>query len=97
MDAELVIGPDAQFEIDEAYDWYECRRSGLGERFLSKLNECLQSICHMPTRYGRIQRSYRRAIMKTFPYYVIYEFEADRVSIFSVLHHSRDLSARFDR
>jgi toxin ParE1/3/4 len=34
MAAELIIAPEAQQDIDEAYSWYEDRRPGLGEEFL---------------------------------------------------------------
>ena len=33
MVAELIIAPEAQQDIDEAYSWYEDRRYGLGEAF----------------------------------------------------------------
>ena len=35
MAVELVIAPEAAKDIDEAYEWYERRRTGLGEEFLS--------------------------------------------------------------
>ena len=31
MTAELIIAPEAQHDVDEAYSWYEDRRPGLGE------------------------------------------------------------------
>jgi hypothetical protein len=31
MAAELVIAPEAEKDLDEAYSWYESRRAGLGE------------------------------------------------------------------
>ena len=30
MAAELIIAPEAQQDVDEAYSWYEDRRPGLG-------------------------------------------------------------------
>jgi hypothetical protein len=35
MAAKLVIAPEAEQDIAEAYSWYEGRRAGLGEEFLS--------------------------------------------------------------
>jgi plasmid stabilization system protein ParE len=35
MGVELVVAPEAQQDIEEAYGWYEERRSGLGEDFLN--------------------------------------------------------------
>ncbi len=31
---ELIIRPEAEAEITEAYDWYEARSRGLGANFL---------------------------------------------------------------
>jgi hypothetical protein len=41
MPVELVIAPEAESDIAEAYDWYEGRRPGLGEEFLSSVDACL--------------------------------------------------------
>jgi hypothetical protein len=38
MPVELVIAPGAELDIAEAYVWYEGRRPGLGEEFLSSVD-----------------------------------------------------------
>jgi len=43
MPLELVIAPEAELEIAEAYVWYEGRRVGLGEEFLSSVDACLKA------------------------------------------------------
>jgi hypothetical protein len=35
MAAELIIAPEVEQDLAEAYAWYEARRVGLGEEFLS--------------------------------------------------------------
>ncbi len=35
MAVELIIAQEAQQDVDEAYSWYEDRRPGLGEEFLT--------------------------------------------------------------
>ena len=39
MAAELVLAPEAERDISEAYDWYENRRHGLGEEFLGCVDD----------------------------------------------------------
>jgi plasmid stabilization system protein ParE len=51
MTAELIIAPEAQQDVDEAYSWYEDRRPGLGEEFLSCVDACIQTISRMPELY----------------------------------------------
>jgi hypothetical protein len=35
MAAKLVVAPEAELDITEAYVWYESRRVGIGKEFLS--------------------------------------------------------------
>jgi hypothetical protein len=48
MDVELFIAPEAEQDIADAYGWYEDRRTGLGEDFLSCVDACIQGICRTP-------------------------------------------------
>ena len=41
MAAKLVVAPEAEQDISEAYAWYEDRRVGLGEKFLSCVDACI--------------------------------------------------------
>jgi hypothetical protein len=40
MAAELILAPEAELDVAEAYAWYEKRRAGLGEEFLSSVDAC---------------------------------------------------------
>jgi len=44
MAAKLVIAPEAELDIAEAYVWSEGRRAGPGEKFLSSVEACMESI-----------------------------------------------------
>ena len=37
----VVIRPEAGFDIKDAYEWYEAQRKGLGEGFLLCIEEAL--------------------------------------------------------
>lgn len=41
MAAELIIAPEVEQDLAEAYTWYESRRAGLGEDFLSSVDACI--------------------------------------------------------
>ena len=74
MAAELIIAPEAQQDVDEAYRWYEDRRSGLGEEFLGCVDACIQAICRMPELHAKVHEEYRRALVRRFPYAIFYEY-----------------------
>ena len=70
MAFELVIAPEAESAIAEAYAWYEGRRAGLGEEFLSTVDACLESIRRRPEMYPIIHETFRRSLTRRFPYAV---------------------------
>ena len=55
MAAELIMAPEAEQDVAEAYGWYDRRRTGLGEDFLSCVDACIQGICRAPKARFRIQ------------------------------------------
>ncbi len=54
MAAKLIIAPEAEQDLGEAYAWYEYRRAGLGEEFL------------MPDRTRLVTPSTRENGIKSF-------------------------------
>lgn len=90
MAAELVILPEAAQDMDEAYAWYEGQRVGLGEDFLSCVDACFQGLLRTPEMHALVHESYRRALVRRFPYSVFYEYTADTVTVYCVFHNSRD-------
>lgn len=90
MAAELVIAPEAEADIDEAYAWYEAKRAGRGEDFLSRVDACLQAIARVPQMHGLFHGNYRRALVRKFPYAVFYEYADDTVTVYCVFHTSQD-------
>ena len=90
MAVRLVLSPETEQDIREAYDWYENRRFGLGEEFLCCVDACLQRVCRAPELHAKVQQDYRRVLLRRFPYAVFYEYADDTVTVYSVFHTSRD-------
>jgi plasmid stabilization system protein ParE len=90
MAAELIIAPEAEQDLADAYDWYEARRAGLGEEFLSCVDACIQGICRMPEIYAVVHDNYRRALVRRFPYAVFYEYADETVTVYCVFHAAQD-------
>ena len=44
MAVELIVAPEVEQDLIEAYNWYQGRRPGLGEEFLSCVDACVQAI-----------------------------------------------------
>ncbi len=90
MAAELVVAPEAEGDILEAYGWYEKQHIARGEEFLRCVDACIQAICRSPLAHAVIHKSYRRGVVRRFPYVVFYEYADEKVTVYCVFHSSRD-------
>ena len=90
MAAKLVVAPEAELDITEAYVWYESRRAGLGEEFLSSVDACMERIRRQPAIFPRVHQEYHRALIRRFPYAIFFEPAETGVTVYAVFHTSRD-------
>jgi plasmid stabilization system protein ParE len=92
MAASLAYTQQAEDDVAEAHDWYEQQQPGLGATFLTRVEACTTSICRTPKIGRPYATHYRRALVRRFPYAVIYRYDdaTDAVTIHAVFHTSRD-------
>jgi hypothetical protein len=57
MAARLIIAPEAEADISDAYTWYEAQRTGLGEDFSSARDACIQAILRYPDMDAPVYRA----------------------------------------
>jgi plasmid stabilization system protein ParE len=93
----IALKPGAEDDIEHAYNWYEDQRLGLGEEFLEELIVYYRKLELQPTAFGKLNRMYRRAILKQFPYVIIFEINKTEVIIYAVFHKSRSPKNRLRR
>ncbi len=93
MSFPLVFHPDVQAEVDDAYQWYEQQRAGLGDEFLEALETVYQRLQATPEMHQILLRDVRRALLRRFPYSVYYRFHGDGVEVIAVQHQRRNLAA----
>jgi toxin ParE1/3/4 len=86
----LIIRPEAEAELAEAFDWYEQRVPGLGEEFLVAFDVALASILSNPLQHPALHRGIRRALTRRFPYQVLFLVEEDVITVIAVFHGARD-------
>lgn len=88
IDAEFT--DEAFLDIQDAYNWYENERLGLGELFLYQIEERLSRLKEYPESSPTEVDEFRRAMLKQFPYYIVYEFNPKLIVVYAVIHTSRD-------
>jgi plasmid stabilization system protein ParE len=89
MILELIIHPEAEADIAEAFDWYETRVPGLGSEFLLVLDALFNSILRNHLIYPAVYKNVRRALTRRFPYAVFFITEDTKVVVLSVFHVKR--------
>jgi|WetSurMetagenome_2_1015567.scaffolds.fasta_scaffold02998_3 toxin ParE1/3/4 len=86
----LLIRPEAEADIEEAYRWYERLRSGLGSDFLLCVEEGLDKIQKNPEMYRVVHRNVRRLLIRRFPYGNFYITGPGLTIVLAVFHGHRD-------
>jgi plasmid stabilization system protein ParE len=97
MAADLILTPEANADLDEAYAWYEAQQVGRGEDFLTRVDACLRSVTRLPEMYAPFHGTYRRALVRRYPFAVFYEHHEGIVTVYSVFHTSQNPDRWRDR
>jgi plasmid stabilization system protein ParE len=82
----LEIQDDANAEIVQAYAYYEEKREGLGEEFIKNLDTYFERIIANPKHFPEKRKPYREAVVKRFPYLIVYEITEKKIIIYSVFN-----------
>jgi len=90
MAAELILAPEAELDIADACLWYENRRAGLGDEFLSAIDASMERIRRQPEVFPVVHEAYRRALVRRFPYAIFFEFEGVSIAVYALFHTARD-------
>ena len=86
MSRRLVIRPEATEEIAEAAEWYEKRGAGLSAEFLRALDATIARVERNPLQYPRVHQEMRRALLRRFPYGVIFTVSDEEIVILACTH-----------
>lgn len=86
----IALRREAQQEFDEAFDWYEGRRPGLGRQFAERIQEVLDRIAANPEMHAVVYKNARNAIVRRFPYSVFYQIEPKEIIVLAIFHGKRN-------
>jgi toxin ParE1/3/4 len=88
----VVLRDEALAEFDEAFDYYENKKPGLGVDFVARVQRVFDRIAANPLMHGVVFADIRKAVVTRFPYCVFYRPETTRVEVIAVFHSRRDPS-----
>ncbi len=90
MSLPLDFRPEARRDFDEAFDWCNAPRAGLGKRFADAVDAALRAVAAHPLRNATVHREVRKATVKRFPFAVFYRAEPQRIEALAICHAKRD-------
>jgi plasmid stabilization system protein ParE len=97
MNNRIIIRPEAESDISDAYSWYEGRLSGLGSEFIDCIDDAINSILLNPESYAVALKNIRRILIRRFPYAVYYLYEESVIVVLAVFHFKRNPKSWFQR
>jgi hypothetical protein len=90
MNYPVVFSDEAKTDVSEAFSWYDRIQVGLGEEFISALEVSLTSIKGNPLANAEKPKRYRIALLRRFPFKVVYQIFSPNIVVIGVIHHSRN-------
>lgn len=87
---KVVLGESAKIELANAFEWYEVQQKGLGKKIAQALDITKKRISLFPEVNSEISNGIRRALIRGFPYGLIYSVQEDVIEIIAVAHLHRE-------
>jgi toxin ParE1/3/4 len=87
------LTPEAELDLVEAIRWYDERDQELGDDLLRRVSQCIASVERNPLLFPIVHRQMRRALVRRFPFQILYEIESEEIIIYAIYHSARDPEA----
>ena len=82
--------PDASYELTAAIDFYAEINPRLAGEFISEVEYSIAAVCRNPERWRAVDGDVRRCLVHRFPYGLYYTSGNKFVTIWAVMHLSRE-------
>ena len=86
---KYVFHPQARYELNQAIDYYEACKKGLGKVFAKDVYDGIQRIIEFPDAWTSLSKHTRRCLTHRFPFGIIYQVLANKILIVAVAQLNR--------
>jgi plasmid stabilization system protein ParE len=86
----VIFTQAARAELIDAQDWYENEAPGLGRRFRAAVDAVIQRMSANPRQFPVVYKSIRRALLRRFPYALMFVIDDATLTVIACFHGSRD-------
>jgi len=93
MTYTLFFLPEVEEDVFSGYLWYEEKAAGLGEEFLRLFYAFSHELVRNPLLHRKVSGTFRRRLLKRFPYAIYFKIENSKVIVFGLFHCARNPEA----
>lgn len=87
----LILRPEVEAEVEDAYRWYDKQSPGLGAEFVRVVDAAFESIQREPEVYPVKYRGARQVVLRRFPYTIFFIIHPSAsIEVISCFHTSRN-------
>ena len=92
-----ILDSRAQEEYETSVDWYAKRSEQATVKFINAVTAALELICEHPYTYKKFKTNCYEAILKKYPFSIIYTIEdfSESIIILSIFHHKRNPKKKY--
>ena len=86
-----ILHPKTEEDYIDAYEWYENKLEGLGEKFVAAVRNKIEEIISNPQTFGsKSNVSFREAAVDGFPFLIVYKLDKGKKEILiGAIHHMK--------
>lgn len=88
--ARLFLTQAARADLVDAVNWYDTHAPHVVPQFREALRAALIRIAEHPKQFPLTYKETRRALLRRFPYFVVFREMPDEVYVVAIFHTSRD-------
>lgn len=86
---EIRFHPQARAEYEEALAWYRSRSELAADRFEAEAERTVDAIAATPGLFPRYDDRYQFALLRRYPFSLVYEVLPDSITVIAVPHSRR--------
>ncbi|MDF1867528.1 MAG: type II toxin-antitoxin system RelE/ParE family toxin [Saprospiraceae bacterium] len=86
----VIIQPEAEADLDDAFEYLEAQKPTLGFDLLAEVVTILEILEGNPFIFQKVHGEMRRAVTRRFGYNVIFLIKQKEVFILAIMHGSRN-------
>lgn len=89
--------PEVEDDLREAASWYEQKRVGLGDEFLTEFWSAIDTVTERPLSFALSEVGLRACRLLRFPYVIHFRHSENEILVVAVMFGGRDTSGWIDR